>query len=84
MAALCSPEALAQPAPGRPSRPLTLCVGPRDGVWERVFNPLLYEADTRWPAAAGIYEPLLVYNRATATHMPWLGTASSGARTTSG
>ena len=74
MAALCSKEALAQPAPARPSRPLTLSVGPRDGVWERVFNPLLYEADTRWPTAAGIYEPLLVYNRATALHMPWLGT----------
>jgi len=49
-------------------------VGPRDGVWKRVFNPLLYEVDTRWPAAAGIYEPLIVYNRATASYMPWLGT----------
>ena len=38
-----------------------------------MFNPLLYEVDTRWPAAAGVYEPLLVYNRATATYMPWLG-----------
>jgi peptide/nickel transport system substrate-binding protein len=74
MAALCGPEAVAQPAHGRSSRPLTLSVGPHDGVWERVFNPLLYEVDTRWPAAAGIYEPLLVYNRATATYMPWLGT----------
>src|SRR5215217_6213916 len=44
------------------------------GRWKRVFNPLLYEADTLWPAAAGIYEPLVVYNRATASYMPWLGT----------
>jgi peptide/nickel transport system substrate-binding protein len=74
LAALGGPAALSQPAPASPSRPLTLSVGPRDGVWKRVFNPLLYEADTRWPAAAGIYEPLIVYNRATASYMPWLGT----------
>jgi peptide/nickel transport system substrate-binding protein len=73
-AALSGGPALAQPAPAGPARPLTLSVGPRDGVWKRVFNPLLYEADTRWPAPAGIYEPLLVYNRATASYMPWLGT----------
>ena len=74
LAALCGGAALAPPAPGHPSRPLTLSVGPRDGVWKRVFNPLLYEVDTRWPAAAGIYEPLIVYNRAIATYMPWLAT----------
>jgi peptide/nickel transport system substrate-binding protein len=74
LAALSADPALAQPAPDAASRPLTLSVGPRDGVWKRVFNPLLYEADTRWPAAAGIYEPLLVYNRATASYTPWLGT----------
>src|SRR6187397_2889707 len=66
--------AAAQPAAASATRPLTISVGPRDGVWKRVFNPLLYDADTRWPAAAGIYEPLVVYNRATATYMPWLGT----------
>ena len=73
LAALAGPAALSQPAPASPARPLTLSVGPRDGVWKRVFNPLLYEADTRWPAAAGINEPLIVYNRATASYMPWLG-----------
>jgi peptide/nickel transport system substrate-binding protein len=66
-------SALAQPTPASSARPLTLSVGPRDGVWKRVFNPLLYEVDTRWPASAGIYEPLIVYNRATASYMPWLG-----------
>jgi peptide/nickel transport system substrate-binding protein len=67
---------LRQPAVAQPAaaRPLTVSVGPRDGVWKRVFNPLLYDADTRWPAAAGIYEPLIVYNRATASYLPWLGT----------
>jgi len=74
LAALGARAAETQPAAATGARPLTLSVGPRDGVWKRVFNPLLYEADTRWPAAAGIYEPLLVYNRATATYMPWLGT----------
>src|SRR6478736_1702370 len=72
LATLGAAAAEAQPAPASPARPLTLSVGPRDGVWKRVFNPLLYDVDTRWPAAAGIYEPLLVYNRATATYMPWL------------
>jgi peptide/nickel transport system substrate-binding protein len=73
-AAVFGPAAFTQPAPKGSSRPLTVSVGPRDGVWKRVFNPLLYEVDTRWPAAAGIYEPLIVYNRATATYMPWLAT----------
>ena len=54
LTALFGPAALTQPAPPMPPRPLTLSVGPRDGVWKRVFNPLLYEVDTRWPAAAGI------------------------------
>jgi peptide/nickel transport system substrate-binding protein len=74
LAALFGPAAFGQNPPASPSRPLTISVGPRDGVWKRVFNPLLYDADTRWPAAAGIYEPLIVYNRATASYMPWLGT----------
>jgi peptide/nickel transport system substrate-binding protein len=72
--ALSAPALLAQRAPPSPGRPLTLSVGPRDGVWKRVFNPLLFEVDTRWPASAGIYEPLIVFNRATASYMPWLGT----------
>ena len=71
--ALTAP-ALAQPAATAASPRLTVSVGPRDGVWKRVFNPLLYEADTRWPSWAGVYEPMLVYNRATATYMPWLAT----------
>jgi peptide/nickel transport system substrate-binding protein len=69
-----APDVLAQSAAAGPARPLTLSVGPRDGIWKRVFNPLLYEADTRWPASAGIYEPMIVYNRATSSYTPWLAT----------
>jgi peptide/nickel transport system substrate-binding protein len=72
--ATLAPSAAAQPAAASATRPLTVSPGPRDGVWKRVFNPLLYDADRRWPAAAGIYEPLVVYNRATASYLPWLGT----------
>ncbi len=50
-------------------------MGPRQAPWKRVFNPFLQEADTRWPAASGIYEPLIVYNRATAAYVPWLATS---------
>jgi peptide/nickel transport system substrate-binding protein len=55
--------------------PLTATMGPRQGAWKRVFNPFLPEAETRWPAAAGVYEPLIVYNRATGVYMPWLATS---------
>jgi peptide/nickel transport system substrate-binding protein len=50
-------------------------MGPRQAPWKRVFNPFLQEAETRWPTAAGIYEPLVIYNRATATYVPWLATS---------
>jgi peptide/nickel transport system substrate-binding protein len=62
-------------AQASPSAPLTITMGPRQAAWKRVFNPFLNEADTRWPTAAGIHEPLIVYNRATGTYMPWLATS---------
>jgi peptide/nickel transport system substrate-binding protein len=55
--------------------PLTVTMGPRQGAWKRVFNPFLPEAETRWPSAAGIYEPLILYNRATGAYVPWLATS---------
>jgi peptide/nickel transport system substrate-binding protein len=55
--------------------PLTATLGPRQGAWKRAFNPFRSDADARWPASAGVYEPLLVYNRATATYLPWLATS---------
>jgi peptide/nickel transport system substrate-binding protein len=65
------PPALAQAGA---LRGLTVSVGPRDGGWKRIFNPLLPETDVRFPAAAGIYEPLIIYNRATGAYTPWLAT----------
>jgi peptide/nickel transport system substrate-binding protein len=49
--------------------------GPRGGEWKRAFNPFRDDTDTRWPATAGVYEPLLVYSRATRSYLPWLATA---------
>ena len=40
--------------------PLTVSVGPRGGEWKRVFNPFRDDSETRFPAAAGIYEPLIM------------------------
>jgi peptide/nickel transport system substrate-binding protein len=59
------------------ARATTLCVtqGPRSGEWKRAFNPFRDDTDTRWPSTAGVYEPLLVYSRATRTYLPWLATA---------
>ncbi|WP_437733507.1 ABC transporter substrate-binding protein [Sorangium sp. So ce1335] len=42
--------------------------------WERKFNPLLAPALARWPTTAGIYEPLIVYNRMRDDYAPWLST----------
>jgi peptide/nickel transport system substrate-binding protein len=63
-------------AQGTPSRTvLTVTNGPRQGEWKRSFNPFRNDSDTRWPALAGVYEPLIVHNRATGTYIPWLATA---------
>jgi peptide/nickel transport system substrate-binding protein len=43
-------------------------------TWIRNFNPF-FESQARWPAAAGIYEPLVIFNRATGEFVPWLATA---------
>ena len=73
---LAAPESRAQPAPtSKAPPPLTVTMGPRQAPWKRVFNPFLKEEDTRWPSAAGIYEPLIVYNRATGVYVPWLATS---------
>jgi peptide/nickel transport system substrate-binding protein len=53
---------------------LTVSPGPRQGVWKRSFNPYRNDTDTRFPAPAGVYEPLLVFNRATGAYLPWLAT----------
>jgi peptide/nickel transport system substrate-binding protein len=57
------------------ARALTVTMGPRGGEWKRVFNPFRDDSDTRFPSTAGIYEPLIIYNRATGTYLPWLATS---------
>ena len=53
-----------QPAERAAARKLTVTLGPRGAEWRRAFDPFRDDTDTRWPATAGVYEPLLVYNRA--------------------
>lgn len=43
-------------------------------TWTRNFNPF-FGGQARWPAPAGIYEPLVIFNRATGKFVPWLATA---------
>ena len=40
-------------------------------TWIRNFNPY-FESQARWPATAGIYEPTIIFNRATGKFVPWL------------
>ncbi len=69
------PDGFAQ-APAAGSAPtLTATMGPRQGEWKRAFNPFRADTETRWPSAAGIYEPLVIYNRGTSTYLPWLATS---------
>jgi peptide/nickel transport system substrate-binding protein len=70
---------LAAPYQAPPAAPsvLTAVVGPRQGTWTRSFNPFRSDAESRWPTWAGIYEPLLISNRATGTFTPWLASAYS-------
>jgi peptide/nickel transport system substrate-binding protein len=43
--------------------------------WVRNFNPLTTATAARWPALAGVYEPLFVFNSIQASYVPWLGVA---------
>ena len=67
--------ASAQSAAAKDTPVLTVTVGPRGGEWKRVFNPFRDDSETRFPSTAGIYEPLVIYNRATGSYLPWLATA---------
>lgn len=41
-------------------------------TWMRNFNP--FSPDVRYPAQAGMYEPLMNYNKSTGKLVPWLAT----------
>src|SRR6267142_43297 len=75
--ALGGAPAAAQPPAGKPPSVLIAVVGPRQGTWTRSFNPFRSDAESRWPTWAGIYEPLLISNRATGAFTPWLASAYS-------
>jgi peptide/nickel transport system substrate-binding protein len=70
-AALMSAGCVAE-APPRDGSTLTVSVE-QQAAWTRNFNPLA--SNSRWPTASGIYEPMLVFNRATQTYVLWLATA---------
>ncbi len=63
----CAPPAEAPPG-------VMVVLQEQQAAWVRNFNPLLVTGGARWPTRAGIYEPLAIYNRATATWTPWLAT----------
>ncbi len=63
----CAPPAEAPPG-------VLVVLQEQQAAWVRNFNPLLATGGARWPTRAGIYEPLAIYNRATAAWTPWLAT----------
>jgi peptide/nickel transport system substrate-binding protein len=65
----CSGEAPRPVAPGV----LSVSVQ-KQSAWVRNFNPLAPGEGARWPARAGIHEPLLIFNTATGAYVPWLAT----------
>lgn len=48
----------------------------QQATWIRNFNPLV-PTSARWPTAAGVYEPLYIFNEATGEWVPWLATDSA-------
>ncbi len=50
---------------------VAIVVPVQEASWVRNFNPLMRN-QARWPAPAGIYEPLLIYNVVTGEYVPWL------------
>jgi peptide/nickel transport system substrate-binding protein len=65
--------ACADPQGETPAGTLTV-LQEQQAAWVRNFNPLLTTGGARWPTTSGIYEPLIVYNRAAGESVPWLAT----------
>src|SRR5258708_2815941 len=76
LAGAALPETLTSPQAGAAAgaKVLVASPGPRQTPWKRSFNPFRSETGFLWPASAGVYEPLVVYNRATGSYLPWLAT----------
>jgi len=43
--------------------------------WVRNFNPFQPMGVARWGTSAGIYEPLMIFNRMNGEYIPWLATS---------
>jgi peptide/nickel transport system substrate-binding protein len=43
--------------------------------WVRNFHPFLPMGVARWGTSAGVYEPLMIFNRMTGDYVPWLATS---------
>lgn len=52
-----------------------MVVQEQQSTWLRNFNPFLTTGGARWPSAAGIHEPLLIYNPMQGEYTPWLAEA---------
>ncbi len=66
--------ACAPPGHGRPPGVMVV-VQEQQSAWLRNFNPFLTTGGARWPSAAGVHEPLLIYNPMRGEYTPWLATA---------
>lgn len=71
--ALTAAAACAPPAHVRPEG-VVVVVQEQQSTWLRNFNPFLAVGNSRWPTAAGVHEPLLVYSPMTGRYEPWLAT----------
>ena len=45
--------------------------------WVRNFHPFLPMGVARWGTSAGIYEPLMIFNRMTGDYVPWLSSTAA-------
>lgn len=68
------PTASAQPMANHPFKPVYLTVNmEQQSTWVRNFNP--FSGDARMQATTIIYEPMMIYDKATSQLVPWLATA---------
>jgi len=63
--------ACAPPSHDRPEGVMVV-VQEQQSAWLRNFNPFLPVGSSRWPSAAGVHEPLLIYSPMTGDYTPWL------------
>ena len=70
-----SGAASARSTGGKRDGVMVVSTGDEHASFVRNFNPLLAPNSVRFPALAGIHEPLLVYNSVKGEYVPWLATA---------